>query len=365
MNSMEVEISSDGADTENIYSYYSSITKPGALSGLSKLNKHFNQSKKVIQESLLSRPTYTLHTPIRKRFTRRRVITNGPGFQLQMDLLDLSHLKTYNKGFKFVLTAIDVFSKVAHAIPLKSKSGDDVLEAIKTVLQSYPKLQYLQTDRGTEFLNKKVKTYLKTKKITHFYTYNDEIKAGIVERFNRTLKMKLWRYFTLSSNYKYINVLDQIVSSYNNTFHRTIGMPPNHVNSKNMELIWWRMYNKIPHSSGDELKVGDYVRIIMNIKRFEKEAVSSWSKEIFKVSEVTRTAPRTYKIVDLNDDEVEGTFYREELQRVHLPITGKYNIEKIVSTRGKGKRKELFVKWEGYPPSFNSWISASSVSRNK
>ncbi len=365
MNNMAKEKSKDGVNTERIHLHYTSISKPAALSGLSKLHKHLNLSKKVIQKSLLGEPAYTLHTPVRKHFTRRRVITNGPGFQLQMDLLDLSHLKTYNKGFKFILTAIDVFSKVGHAIPLKSKNSDEVLCAMKSILREYPKLQYIQTDRGTEFLNRKVQSYLKINNISHFYTYNDEIKAGIVERFNRTLKMKLWRFFTLSSQYRYINVLDEIVSSYNNTFHRTIGMSPNSVSSKNMEEIWWRMYNETPHSAGDVLKIGDYVRIIMNIKQFQKEATPSWSHEMFKVAVVMQTAPRTYKIEDLNGELVEGSFYREELQRVQPPVSGKYKIEKILSTRGKGKRKEIFVKWQGYPSSFNSWIRATSITSTK
>ncbi len=157
---MERELKNGSDIEEAIFSHYSDITKPGALSGLSKLNKQLKIGKKRIQGSLLREPTYTLHTPIRKRFPRRKVITNGAGFQLQMDLMDLSHLKKHNNGFKFVLTAIDVFSKIAHAIPLKSKNSNDVLPAIQSILLEYPRLNCIQTDRGTEFLNKKVQGYL-------------------------------------------------------------------------------------------------------------------------------------------------------------------------------------------------------------
>ncbi len=350
---------------EKVHAHYKSINKPGALSGLSKLNKHIKISKKVIQKSLLDEPSYTLHTPIRKRFVRRKVITNGPGFQLQMDLIDLSHLKDYNKGFKFLLTVIDVFSKVGHASPLKNKTSEEVLSAVKKVLKNYPNVQYVQTDRGSEFLNRKIQTFFKTVNITHFYTYNDEIKAGIVERFNRTLKMKLWRFFTLSSSYKYIHVLEDIISSYNNTFHRTIGMTPMQVNSRNKEEIWWNIYSESPQRSRNLLNIGDYVRIVMNMRQFQKEATSSWSKEIFKVSSIMQTAPYTYKIQDMNGDMLEGSFYREELQRVQPPITGEYNIERVVRSRGKGKDKEVLVKWEGYPSSFNSWIKASTIQKKK
>ena len=132
-----------------------------------------------------------------------------------------------------------------------------------------------------------------------------------------------------------------------------------------MELVWWNMNKHTPRVSAHVLKINDYVRIIMNTKQFQKEGTPSWSKELFQVNRVLQTAPRTYKIQDLHGDVLIGTFYREELQRVLPPANEEYNIERVISTRGKGKDKEILVKWEGYPHSFNSWIKSKTVTLKK
>ncbi len=345
---------------ETVLSTFKSPKKPGGLSGLQKLHKHTKVGRKTIQDILTEEEAYTLHTPIKKRFKRRRVITNGPGEQIQMDLMDLSHLKQYNDGVVFLLTAIDVFSKKAFATPIKSKSADMMREAIsKVISHHFPSIRYIQTDRGLEFLNKKVQQLLKSKNITHFHTYNDEIKAGIVERFNRTLRMKIWRYFTSMSTFRYIDVLPSLIESYNSSYHSSIGMTPNEVTHQNSEKVWWTIYNNLPVPKTNMLKEGDYVRIVMNIKRFQKEATPGCSKEIFQVKTILSTSPPTYSICDLNQETLKGTFYREELQKVKLPST--FKIEKVLKRRGKNKNRELFVKWEGYPNSFNSWIKASEL----
>ena len=201
-----------------------------------------------------------------------------------MDLMDVSHLKRHNKGIHFILTSIDVFSKRAYAFPLKSKSSENMIKGVsETILYHFPSVRYVQTDRGTEFLNKKVQSFFKEHNITHFYTYNDEIKAGIVERFNRTLRLKLWRYFTSSSSFHFIDVLPSIIESYNASYHSSIGMSPNEVNHRNSERVWWTIYNSSQEEKTNLLKISDYVRIVMNVKRFQKEATPGWSKEIFQV----------------------------------------------------------------------------------
>ena len=84
------------------------------------------------------------------------------------------------------------------------------------------KPEKLRTDKGTEFVNESFQQYLKKKGI-QFYTANNEPKASVVERVNRTLKSKLYRYFTAVNSLCYINILQDLVDSYNNTYHRTIG----------------------------------------------------------------------------------------------------------------------------------------------
>ena len=135
-----------------------------------------------VERWLSEQDTYTLHKPVRRRFKRRCVVVGGPNQQWQADLVDMSRLKKVNDGTTFILTVIDVFSKLAWCVPLKNKS------AAFTQLLSNGAPNTLQTDKGTEFLNRSLQKLLKEHGVHHFATHNEETKASIVERFNRTLK---------------------------------------------------------------------------------------------------------------------------------------------------------------------------------
>ena len=192
----------------------------------------------------------TLHKP-------RCVVVGGPNQQWQADLVDVSRLKKTNDGTTFLLTVIDVFSKRAWCIPLKNKSAVSLVAA---PLLSNKAPITLQTDKGSEFLNRALQKLLKEYGVHHFATHNEETKASIVERFNRTLNTRLWRYFTKKQSVRYIDVLQDFVRFYNNTFHRAIGMAPSEVNATSQEEVWQHLYG---HESVwiPKYRVGDCVRI--------------------------------------------------------------------------------------------------------
>ena len=127
-----------------------------------------------------------------------------------------SNLKNDNDGTTFLLTVIDVFTKVAWCVPLKDKSAASLVTALKsTFTKDWPKT--LQTNKGLEFLNRSVQAPLKNYGIHHFSTHNEETKASIVDRFKRTLKTRMWRYLTKHQKWRYIDVLQDYVQSYNDT----------------------------------------------------------------------------------------------------------------------------------------------------
>jgi len=113
-------------------------------------------------------------------------------------------------------------------VPLKTKQGKELVKAFQTILASGRKPLKLQTDQGTEFLNRVFQKFLRENKI-EFLTVKFELKASVVERFNRTVKNKMYKYFTAKNTLTYIDVLPQLVRSYNNTYHRSIKMKPSHV----------------------------------------------------------------------------------------------------------------------------------------
>ena len=187
--------------------YYSPNSK-GAFGGVERLRRATNNkySYQDIADWLRTQDVYTLHKPMRLHFTRRRTLVSQIDDVWQMDLVDMQEYQKDNDGCKYLLTCIDVFSKYAWVVPVKNKTGPTILDAIKLILKGGRKPVKIQTDYGGEFINKHNKEYLKEIGIG-LYTTNSETKAAVVERFNRTLKSRMWRYFTHRGNYRYMDII--------------------------------------------------------------------------------------------------------------------------------------------------------------
>ena len=184
--------------------------------------------------------------------------------QWQADLCDMTSRAKDNDGFTFLLTMIDCFSKFAWVEPLLNKSGAEILKALKRVLKRSGRApRRLQTDKGSEFVNKQVQRFLKERNV-EFFTTNSEMKAAIVERFNRTLKTKMWKYFTANSTNGYIDVLQSLVGGYNQSRHRSIGMRPADVRESDSFVIRQRLYGSSKQTAASKrykYGIGDVVRI--------------------------------------------------------------------------------------------------------
>ncbi|GBO25915.1 Putative uncharacterized transposon-derived protein F54H12.3 [Araneus ventricosus] len=339
---------------------YQDPSHPASFGGVDALHRALGRkvSRKEIKNFLEGVDAYTLHKSIRKKFPTNKVIVYSIDQQWQADLVDLSSLSKYNKGYRYLLCCIDVLSKYAWIVPLKQKRGTDILEAFKIIF-SHRKPKFLQTDQGTEFENSIFQKFLKENNVKYFTTYN-ATKASIVERFNRTLKTKMWKYFTSQNTYTYLNVLQKLVQSYNNTYHSSIKRRPIEVNSENEREVWFTLYGKKSPPSTCVLNVGDIVRISKKKLIFEKGYETNFSEELFVVSECVKRSPSVYRIKDLLGEPVLGTFYLQELQKVKLKES--FPFEKILKKRTKKKRLEYFVKFKGYPNKFNQWIPASNIS---
>ena len=247
-------------------------------------------------------------------------------------------------------------------MPLKDKTGSSLVKAFRQIFKEGRKCLRLQTDKGREFRNKVFQGFLKDSKVDFFTTENDDIKAAIVERFNRTLKERLWRYFTKSNSSTYLSVLSQIVRAYNHSFHRSIQRAPIEVTTKNQEDVWHTLYGEKTGAvvKRPKLKVGDRVHISKTRRVFKKGYLPAWTIELFTVNEVKYTTPVTYSIKDDHGEVLEGTFYEQELQKVREKE--EYQIEAVLDHRltNKGQR-EYLVKFLGYDSSFNQWIPKNAV----
>jgi transposase InsO family protein len=333
---------------------YYNVNSPASYGGVRPLARENKSTIKSTADWLGTQDAYTLHKPARKRFPRRKTFAKGINDLFQADLVDMQSLSRFNDSHRYILTCIDVFSKRAFAVALKDKRGPTVADAfVKIFTDTVPNL--LQTDRGTEFLNTQVQDVFKKYNIRHYWSLNDEIKAAVVERFNRTLKTRMYRYFSARHTNRWLDVLQSLVDSYNKSFHRTIGMAPNNVDSDNMRQVAERMFpRKVqPHW---KFQLGDTVRISRYKNIFTKGYIQNWTDEIYTVAERHVSEPPTYSLKDLLGESIKGRFYDHELQKV-VKTDDVYIVDKVLKTRKRNGQIEHYVKWRGYADKFNSWTT--------
>ena len=330
---------------------YYNPAKVGSFGGIDSLVR--GSDVKNVKDWLKSQETYTLHKPIRRRFKRRKTYCLGLDHLWQIDLVDVSSLSRHNDGYRYLLTCIDCFSRYAWAIPVKNKSATSIVEAFDSI-SDIRKPTYLQSDKGTEFLNSAFQSYLKANDIAFYTSENDDIKCALVERYNRTLKTRMWRYFTSSNSLRYVDVLADLVKSYNDTIHSSIKTAPSRVTVHNEADLRRKLYTSSLISK-PKLSVGDTVRISETRRAFKKGYLPSWTRELFKVVNIFPTDPTTYRIVDYDGEAIKGKFYAEELQVVKENDV--FKVEKVIKTRRRHGKVEYLVRWLGYPPKFDSWVS--------
>lgn len=296
-----------------------------------------------------------LHKSARRNFPRRFVNVKGIDDLWQADLVEMQPYSRYNKKFKYLLTVIDVFSKKAFVKPVLNKTAKLVTSAMSEIFHENKRTPiHLQTDNGTEFHNKIFKDLMTRKKIKFYSTYS-ALKASVVERFNRTLKNKMWKQFSMQGSYKWIHILDQLVDTYNATKHSTIKMAPIDVGKHNEKQLLHNVFNKSNKWMKNKFFVGDVVRISKYKTIFDKGYTPNYSTELFKVKSVNRKFPVTYHIEDMKNTPIAGQFYETELQKTKYPNS--YLVEKVLKRKGN----QLFVKWLGFPSTDNSWINKKDL----
>ena len=342
---------------ETIRQTYQQPPQRGSLGGITRFAKAQRLPVKRVRRALERDVAYTLHKHVRRTFPTTPVIVVG------MDLVDMQKLSKYNRGNKY-LTVVDALSKYAWVELVPDKSGPKMKKVWERLLKraSPRRPRQLQTDKGKEFYNKDVQALFRTKGIHHFSTSGDA-KAGLVERFNRTLKGRMYRYFTAANTLKYIDIVQELEDGYNESYHRSIRMAPKDVTHANEKQVWHTLYE--PHlrqqqtNRSPTFRVGDRVRISQARRPFKKGYLPQRTEEVFEVTRVfpDSIGPTTYKLKELDGTLIEGKFYTEELQKVHVDDDTVWRIEKVLKRRGD----RLYVQWKGWPKKYNSWIHRDQV----
>ena len=217
----------------------------------------------------------------------------------------MQSLSKYNKGIKYLLCAIDLFSKYVWVVPIKDKKRTSIVNAFKKIISNRRKPNKMWVDQGSEFYNQSFKDFLKINNTEMYSTYNVG-KSAVAERFIGTLKNKIFKHITAIQQNVYFDVLDDIVNKYNNTVHRTIKMKPIDITDDS-----YVEYNKDFNKKGPKFKVGDHVRISKFKNIFAKGYTLNWS-EVFVISNIKNTVPWTYLINDLNGEGITGSFFMKK-----------------------------------------------------
>ena len=256
-----------------------------------------------------------LNKPTIQKFEKQKIIVNHINEIHSTDLVDMSQYSKMNRGYKYILTNIDVFSKIAYAYPIKSKKIQDIKACFQKIFKNNkPKL--IWSDIEPSFSSKEMQQFFKDNNLKIYHT-NSHLKTIVIERFNRSLRELMMKEFVKNNNTVWYNILPKLIKIYNNRYHSTIKMKPIEVNKNNEKYIKENIYTYDKTTKISRFKIVDLVRI--SLKRrpiFDKPSSNiKWSEELFKIHSINKSNVITYKIKDLNDEIIEGVFYERELQK--------------------------------------------------
>ena len=299
-----------------------------------------------------------LNKPVINKFERKKVIVNHIDEIHSCDLVDMQKYSRVNKGYKYIFTNIDTFSKYAYAFPLKTKTIKEIKSCFQKIFNER-KPSYIWSDQESAFFSKEMQQFFKDNNVKIYYTHSD-LKAVIIERFNRSLRELMMKSFVKNNNTVWYNILPDLIKKHNNRYHQTIKMRPKNVNKLNKKHIKNTVYNYDITNKKPKFKINDLVRISLKRRAlFDKPTQNiRWSEQLYKIYKINKSNVVTYQLKDMNDEIIRGQFYEKELQ-LTKNTTGEYIIEKILKTN----KDKIYVKWRGYDSSFNSWIDKNTVAK--
>ena len=255
-----------------------------------------------------------LNKPVINKFERKKIVINHIDEIHSCDLVDMQKYSRMNKGYKYLFTNIDIFSKYAWSFPLKSKTFKEIKSCFEKIFKQR-KPKYIWRDQELAFFSKEMLKFFEEHNIKIYYTHSN-LKAVIIERFNRSLRELMMKKFVKSNNTVWYNILPELIKAYNNRYHHTIKMKPIDVNKSNEKHIKNTVYNYDITNKKPKYKISDLVGISLKGRQlFDKPTGNiKWSEELFKIYKINKSNVISYQIKDMNDEIIKGIFYEKELQ---------------------------------------------------
>jgi hypothetical protein len=310
-----------------------------------------------VRQKVSSIESYYLHKEHKKIKDRNAFYVYGKREHVQLDLLDVRGLAPENDGVTFWLVACDAFSKKCFARVLKRKTALQVGRAIRSVIKEmgkYPKISCFFMDNGTEFRNKLLQRYLDKKKIKYLYS-SGPIKAAIVERLNSTLEQILYRYLEHYQTYRYLDVFDLLIETYNNRGHRSIAyLTPNEAEMPLNQTRVLDAHNQrytalLRKKKKPTLKVGDTVLVKNSKSTFQRGYHRRYNLEPFEIESVDTSRPVVMYVIRSLDkgDTITGKFYASELEKIDKSDDAWRFVPTGKTTTRRGKKYQ-WANFEGF-----------------
>lgn len=342
--------------------------KPTAFSAISNVARSHNISREKAQEQLEHIDSYVLHKETKrpKQFNPYYVYKKRE--LMQADLIDIQKLSNFNNNVKYILLIIDVFSRKIFVYTLKSKRAQEMIQKLTQFLRDVgrPYPAAIMTDAGMEFWARAVRNLLNSRNI-ELRLASGTSKACYAERANKTLQILIYKYLSDRETAKYVDVLEDLVKSYNSRGHRSLEyLSPNDAdkpqNQQQVLAIARRRVDKIKREK-PKLKLGDMVRIKTDAKGVDparRAYAEHFHGEYFVITRINRVLPvPMYYLRSMNTGEhIDGGFYYNELSRVRGDV---FKIEKVIKRRGRGRNKQVFVKWKYFNDTWNEWIPENQI----
>ena len=342
---------------------------PAAFSSPDNVSRELGVRKSTAKEALEHVDSYVLHREYKRPRNFNPYFIYAKRDLVQADLIDIQSLAKHNAGVKHLFLLIDVFTRKVWVIPLKSKLGTEVRNALRRWLSSLrDKPKVISTDGGTEFWNRPVKDLLAQEGIELQLAVGTS-KASYAERANKTMQVLIYKYLSDRESLRYIEELQNLVQSYNSRGHRSLNyMSPNDAerdeNQNQVLAMATARFQKV-RPKMPRLRVGDLVRVKIDAKKItdaSRAYAEQFEGEYFKIDSMNDLLPIPLYYIRSEDtgELIKGGFYAEELQRVRIR-NNVFKIERILQERGRGRNKEYKVRWKWYGPQWDSWVPASTV----
>ncbi|KAH7724795.1 hypothetical protein AAVH_07664 [Aphelenchoides avenae] len=246
-----------------------------------------------------------------------------------------------------ILVGIDVLIRMIYAEPVKSKRDLDVRRAFEAIFQRAGKKPWrIWTDKGNEFESAAMKKYFHKKDILKYVAKTNKIqKAAVAERANRTLRERLYKFFSERNTVRWIVHLQDIVTAINSSVCRSTGMHPVDINEQNAPALVKALYPFERNRRVPKFQVGDCVRI-QHLKKVFVKGLNTYTDKVFTITHVLdKHEPVLYKLQDFFERKLDGSSYERELVKVPPYMENSFRVERILQEKVANGQRQYLIKW--------------------